>query len=145
MFEQLIELQNKKFQSNIEKLNYYCEKYPDIKTFIELVLADRRSYKKLEDYVATQLIMFMYDLGYTIDNYHSEINFDLQWSSTLISFIGNYFLDDAYFNLKQENGRWRVYADFDTGIQDPMALVNAARENAKYYWDQDNRIRSRQL
>lgn len=138
MFEQQIELQNKSFQSNLKTLSRYCEKYPDIKTFVELIFTKDST---VEGYAAHQLKMFMYELGYTLNNTDSEFNFDLEWSSTLVQFIGNYFLDDASFNLKKENSVWKVYADFDCGIQDPIALVNAARDNAKHYWDCDNRLR----
>lgn len=136
MFDILIENQNNRFQSNINQLKKYIHKSPNIKTFIELVLANPRYHSKWEDCIPEQLHLFMWDLGYPLGDIHSEHNLSLEWSSMLLGFIDSYFLGDAFFDLKKENNIWKAVTADDgyNGIRDIPELIMAARENAEYFF-----------
>lgn len=137
MFEELVKQQQETFDSELQKLNYYCDNYPNIQLFVEyLIKGVGNKYETWGDYIPGQLEAFLYKLGYSI-GVRNPKNFNLSWVSELNSFIGNYFFDDSYFTVKQGiHNVWEIKPanEDDEHYQDPLILINAAKDNAKYYY-----------
>jgi hypothetical protein len=124
------ELLDRSVKFNIQDINRAaasiqadCEKYPDIKEFVELFLGD--------DKVASELQMLVYYIT----------NWDMRPTTSdvvvnLESFISNYFLDDSYFSVFETDycGKMIYKAKYDgDGTQKPRLLIDAARHNVEVY------------
>lgn len=116
-----------------------CEQYPDIKRFVDLVLDFRAEVQSCS--VPSSLRTLVWEIsGMSIsDNpYHASSTL-----TSLASFIGNYFLDDAYFQVRQDQyGCWvGLVGDDDNSSQDPLELITAAEKNAQHYKEIESRYK----
>lgn len=69
---------------------------------------------------------------------------DIQKSvGDLHSFIGNFLLDDVYFTVEFNGRYYEAKGDNDNGKQDVDQLIMAAKFNAEYYQEMDERIQTR--
>jgi len=115
---------------SIKRLQDYCEQYPDVKEFVELILDEHNP-------IGRQLCTFVWQISgqsISFNDYHST---DTLYQ--LRSFIGNFFMDDSYFNVRvvpyyPNLTEYGAYASGDSaGTQDPKVLINAARHNIALY------------
>lgn len=130
--------------SNYTELQTLCNKDNDIAEFVRLVCCNRQynnEFYSIEDIkIGNVLVTFVYDLGYDIqrNQFHSS-----SFISNLISFIGNYFLDDAYFTFEEESTpykteakKWKCINKPDDSNSDDftcIAMINKAKENVEFY------------
>jgi hypothetical protein len=128
------EYSHKKFDEQIEELEKYCSKNSSIKKFVEKLL-EIHNFRNGETTVAYYLSDFIWELTNfsTRCSLANSCHFDGGWVASLNSFIGNYFLDDAYFymvNSSYEN-TWEAISYQQIGIQDPEILILCAEDNAR--------------
>ena len=135
-FETLKAITIKRLDENLVRLQGYCEKYPHLVEFVELITSlltnDSLAEHTQKRMIAEQLSRFVWQLtGYNICSDH----YGCDWANELNSFIGNYFLDDSYFKLEPTDswGHWQVSNCFEQrSSQDPTALILAAKENVEH-------------
>ena len=103
----------------------YSRAHPKIHEFLSVLFEEDKR-------LAHDVAMLVYDLGY-------HINFDTDEGTLeeLRSFIGNYFLDDSYFEVvaKKTGSPYCLAPDLSqgNGTQDPLAILDAARANKAYF------------
>ena len=116
----------------LQSIKIECDKNSNIREFVNLIIQNGR-YGDFRNPISEQLITFTHDLGYDlqINECHSSSFF-----TNLDGFIGNFFLDDAYFNFKKsENffGEWKCFGDDNNGTQDPKIMIQRAKDNIDIY------------
>jgi hypothetical protein len=145
-FEKLTELTLAKVQAQIDDLKMQVEKYPELKEFVELIIAygAEGAYCGGSDeaQLGRCLIQFIWEInGMDLSNMGNSVHFDSGWTRELDNFIGNYIHDDSAFDFVQKsNGTFTFKSSGDEGrwLQDPRILVEAAKANRAYYTAMDN-------
>jgi len=145
-FDKLTELTLTKVQAQIDDLKMQVEKHPELKEFVELIVAygAEKAYcgGSVEAQLGRDLIQFIWQInGMDLSNMGNSVHFDSGWARKLDNFIGNYIFDDAAFDVVQESDRtfsFKSSGDNDRWLQDPRILVEAARANRAYYTAMDN-------
>ena len=145
-FDKLTELTLTKVQAQIDDLKMQVFQNPELKEFVELIVAygAEKAYcgGSVEAQLGRDLIQFIWEInGMDLSNMGNSVHFDSGWARKLDNFIGNYIFDDAAFDFVQEsNGTFTFKAsgDNDRWLQDPRILVEAARANRAYYTAMDN-------
>lgn len=134
----LMEQNKSHFEDDMKRLVETCNKYPEIEEFVRVLINGLLSDDKSEEYrIADVLSGFLWQLN-NIDIRSSLTNphhYRGSWLYELNSFIGNYFLDDARFAIVRSEGYndWKVISDCENGIQNPLALIAAAKDVANFY------------
>ena len=145
-FDKLTELTLTNTQAQIDGLKMQVEKYPELKEFVELIVAygaERAYCGGSEDAnLGRDLIQFIWQInGMDLSNMGNSVHFDSGWARKLDNFIGNYIFDDSAFDFAQERDgtfTFKASSDDDRWMQDPRILVEAARANRAYYTAMDN-------
>lgn len=140
-FTKLKGLQVIAFERQLDKLQDYCEEYPNIAEFISPILTygSEQAYcgGSPEANLGRQIIQHMWEInGMDLSSIGNRSHFDLSWVSTLNSFIGNYFLDDSYFSLSKIGigGSYKFKAETeDMALQDPLIILEVAKVNMAIY------------
>jgi len=134
--EQLKKQNAEHFDKEMTQLIETCQKYPDIAEFVRVLVPGLLSKEGTEEYkVADALSTFLYDIC-GMDIYTALTNpchYKGDWLYNLNFFIGNFFLDDAFFTVTQ-TAVWNMWkaADSECGCQKPLVLIAAAKENARF-------------
>ena len=148
MIDQVATYSIDKFNEQINELKSYCAKDPDIGRFVDLLLTcykynsfDNTYFEKV---VSDQLCDLMYDIT-KVDYrtmFTNPYHFKASWVYHLNSFIGNYFLDDFGFSIKNNSSAYNIWvassATDDMFLQDPAILIEAAYDNAQFYFNVKN-------
>ena len=146
-FDKLTEITLAAAQAQIDDLKMQTEKHPELKEFVELIVAygAERAYASpgsTEAQLGRDLIQFIWQInGMDLSNMANSVHFDASWAYKLDNFIGNYIFDDSAFDVVQESDRtfsFKSSGDNDRWLQDPRILVEAARANRAYYTAMDN-------
>lgn len=134
-----LEEQNKKhFDDEMKRLVETCDNYPDIAEFVRILVNGLLSDENSDDFRLADILsgfiwgIYCFDIRTSLTNpYHYRGN----WAYELNSFIGNYFLDDLFFALTRDNyyHAWKASADNENGIQNPLALIAAAKDVFRFY------------
>lgn len=145
-FDKLTEITLVNTQAQIDGLKMQVEKHPELKEFVELIVAygAEGAYcgGSEEANLGRDLIQFIWQInGMDLSNMGNSIHFDSGWARKLDNFIGNYIFDDSAFDFVQERDgtfTFNASGDNDRWMQDPRILVEAARANRAYYTAMDN-------
>lgn len=153
-FDKMREITCQMFDKQLQELQVDCAKDDDIAEFVRLITfpmfhAEERSDQSVEYRIGQALGSFMYDLveydiiSATTNPYH----FQSDWIYQLNMFIGNFFMDDAYFSIDR-SGCWKVWkvkrSDGEFATQNPRILIEAAKDIANFY-DIENQYREGQI
>lgn len=148
-FLMMQEISNRYLHQQITEIQRTCfeEGNEDIFEFVRLItfpmlqqhdLVDKKD--NLDYRTGDVLSMFIWQLTdydfltATTNPYH----FRADWAYQLNSFIGNFFYDDAYFNLRRASfGTWEAIPSQDK-TQNPRVLIEAARDNAIFHINVEN-------
>ncbi len=93
-----------------------------------------------------ELIGFIWQISRVdLSSMANSAHFDLDWSSKLLNFIGNYFLEDSAFSLVPSPRGANAF-EFESSdgegekwLQNPLILIEAAIANINYY-DQFDKV-----
>lgn len=132
-FMKMQEITSAKITQQITELQTYCAEYEDIGTFVYYMTLPM-IYPNIKNTQESKISSALHTLVWQISNV-SFNSFHCSWIEEILSFIGNYFLDDSYFKVERSKpyGMWvGSYGDDDSYTQDPMVLVEAAKDNAHF-------------
>lgn len=126
------------FDREMKTLVETCDKYPDIAEFVRVLVNGLLTDKDSEEYrIADALNYLVWKIvGLDIQNdLNNTCHYQGNWLCGLNSFIGNYFLDDLCFSLTRSNyyNQWEASTNNENGIQNPLALIAAAKDNYRFY------------
>ena len=137
MFSRISEFQTKKYEENLNRLEKYFTN-ADIKELVKYIVdyGSNQSYstcKSEDDEIAKQIIQFIWEISkIDLSNISNPYHFELNWTSELRSFIGNYILDDFAFDFKINDGGFFTFShakDDGRWLQNPRILIEAAKIN----------------
>ena len=153
-FDQMRSITHRMIDEQLKELQATCSKYEDIAEFVKLITfpmfhSEERSDQSVEYRIGQALGSFMYDLVQYdfISAITNPFHFQSDWVYQLNMFIGNFFLDDAYFTVERK-GSWKVWSvkpsDGEFATQNPQVLIEAAKDIANFY-NIENRYRSGEI
>lgn len=115
-----------------------CERDDRIKQFVEMFIAD--------DKYGEALRLLVWDI--TEGDFHGleyqEHSMNIECFADLEYFITNYFDDDSAFivvNDTDNDNTWDAKSDSDNGTQNPLVLIEAAKDNADFDEERENDFR----
>lgn len=144
-FLKMQEISNRYLAEQITEIQKVCleEGNEDILEFVRLItfpMLNQHEKDNLDYRIGDVLSNFVWQLTdydfltATTNPYH----FRADWAYQLNSFIGNFFFDDAYFNLRRASfGTWEAIPSQDK-TQNPIVLIEAARDNAIFHINVEN-------
>lgn len=142
-FAQCRAITNERLDSQFSELDEYCREYPELIEFVDLIVYPMINPTDIgkEDSktkISTELTGFIYDINKCDlrSNMTNPYHFQANWVYNLNNFIGNWFLDDFSFSVKQNGywGCWKIVNDPEQdGSQDPQVMILAAKENVNHH------------
>jgi hypothetical protein len=126
----------KAVSEQFKELQEYCESSKAIAEFVDYICASRineqeEGERTFDVCVGNEIAQFMYEISPLGT---SNMGSEFCWVEEVIYFIGNYFIDDSYFQFTQDKrGLFAFRSDNDGGYQDPSILIEAAKAHVKYY------------
>lgn len=149
-FAEMRAITHRMIDEQIQELHDTCAKYEDIAEFVRLITfpmfnSEERSDQSVDYRIGQALGSFMYDLVQYdfISATTNPFHFQSDWVYQLNMFIGNFFLDDAYFTVER-TGSWKVWSvkpsDGEFATQNPQVLIEAAKDIANFY-NIENQVR----
>lgn len=145
-FDKMLEITKNYVDQHMQELKDECNKDPDIAEFVRLITypmlhnEEEHPDESLDHRTGQELRMFLWKISKVDLEITNPYHFNTNWIYELNSFIGNFFYDDAYFRIYKKvsfMNLWEVEADNDFGIQNVRALIEAARDNARFYAIED--------
>ena len=142
-FAEMRSITHRMIDEQLKELQATCLKNEDIAEFVRMITypmfnPDDQGDQTIEYRIGQALGSFMYDLvqydfiSATTNSFH----FQSDWVYQLNMFIGNFFLDDAYFTVER-TGSWKVWSvkpsDGEFATQNPRVLIEAAKDIANFY------------
>lgn len=122
------------FDKQIEFLTEVCDKNEYISEFVHTLIYGLLSEFECDEYeIAKEIAFLIYDISDIYLDYSFKYTsyYPYNWLYELNSFIKFYFLGNLSFSVKKDDvfGIWKAKEDCFKRTQNPLILINAAKDN----------------
>jgi hypothetical protein len=132
MFEKERKIAVEHLDRQLVILERFCTLYPNVGCFVKTLLYTGDSNSSV-GFFSSALKKLVWEIS-LID---FATNIDGFCFDSLNNFIGNYFLDDAYFTVCRNEHfpyLWKAKSSHE-GSHNPLLLIESAKDNARFYYD----------